>query len=164
MLKNKFRNYCEPRKNLLYICQLFFTRAQGPSKSIVVYVTDLKNKAKDCEFSEFSDSLIRDRIVCGIRDDQLHARLLRESDLTLSKAIDVCRANEVASNQVKVLNEEAEVNKIRSVGNRSKNYKSKTKTVHPENKSRRKMAQHDQKTDATCSRCGCEHKQLMVKQ
>ena len=61
------------------------------------------------------DSLIRDRIECGIRDDSVRRRLLREADLTLEKAIDVCRANEITSSQVKMLNEEVEVHKIRPV-------------------------------------------------
>ena len=60
-------------------------------------------------------TLIRDRIVCGIRDDSVRRRLLREADLTLEKAIDVCRANEITSSQVKMLNEEVEVHKIRPV-------------------------------------------------
>ena len=59
--------------------------------------------------------MIRDRIECGIRDDSVRRRLLREADLTLEKAIDVCRANEITSSQVKMLNEEVEVHKIRPV-------------------------------------------------
>lgn len=94
-LKKKFKDYCEPRKNITNIRHLFFTRAQGPSESIDAYVTDLKNKAKDCEFLELHDSLIRDRIVCGVRDDQVRARLLREEKLTLARAVDICRASEM---------------------------------------------------------------------
>lgn len=42
---------------------------QGKSESIDAYVTDLKNKAKDCEFGQLTDLLIRDRIVCGVIND-----------------------------------------------------------------------------------------------
>jgi hypothetical protein len=66
-------------------------RSQSSEETIDSYVTDLKHKAKDCEFGDLTDSLIRDRIVCGIRDDNVRARLLREADLTLEKAIDTCR-------------------------------------------------------------------------
>ena len=83
VLKQKFKDYCEPRKNLTYIRHMFFTRAQGPSETIDAYVTDLKNKAKDSEFGDLCNSLIRDRIVWVIRDDQVRARLLREGDLRL---------------------------------------------------------------------------------
>lgn len=66
---------------------------QVKSETVDAYVTDLKHKVKDCEFGHLTDSLIRDRIVCGITDDQVRGRLLREPDLTLNKAIDICRAS-----------------------------------------------------------------------
>ena len=65
------------------------------------YVTDLKTKPQTCEFGELKDSLIRDRIVCGIHCDKTGSRLLREPDLTLQKAVDICRANETTSSQMK---------------------------------------------------------------
>ncbi len=64
---------------------MFFTRAQGTREKIDAYVTDLKHKAKDCEFGDLTDLLIRDRIVCRIKYDNVRARLLREADLTLEK-------------------------------------------------------------------------------
>lgn len=71
---------------------MFFMRSQSSEETIDTYVTDLKHKAKDCEFGDLTDSLIRDIIVCGMRDDNVRARLLREADLTLEKAIDTRRA------------------------------------------------------------------------
>ena len=70
-------------------------------RTIDQYVTDLKTKAQTCEFKDLKDSLIRDRIVCGIHCDKTRSRLLREPDLTLHKAIDICRANETTSSQMK---------------------------------------------------------------
>ena len=85
---------------------MFFTRVQGPNEKIDAYVTDLKNKAKDCEFAQLTDELIKDRVVCGINNDTVRARLLRETDLTLTKAVDICRASEVTQNHMKALHEE----------------------------------------------------------
>ena len=42
------------------------------------------------------DTLIRDRIVIGLRDGAIIERLLVEKDLTLECAIDLCRAEESA--------------------------------------------------------------------
>lgn len=61
VLKNKFQEYCEPRKNITYLRHMFFTRSPAKNESIDAYVTDLKNK--DCEFVLLTDSLIIDRIV-----------------------------------------------------------------------------------------------------
>ncbi|VDI68163.1 Hypothetical predicted protein [Mytilus galloprovincialis] len=95
----------------------FFTRNQGPHENIDSYVTDLKNKAKPCEFEHLSDGLIRDRIVCGIQSEGCRARLLREADLTLRKAIDTFRAQEISSQQLKSLKstEEHSVNAVKQV-------------------------------------------------
>lgn len=71
VLKELFRRHCELRKNVTYLRHLFLTQLQGKSESIDAYVADLKNKARDCEFEHLADSLIRDRIVCGITDDQV---------------------------------------------------------------------------------------------
>lgn len=47
-------------------------------------------------------------IVCGITDDQVRG-LLREPDLTLNKAIDICRASELTQTQLKSLHEDVEI-------------------------------------------------------
>ena len=90
----KFKGYCNFRKNLTYERYNFNTRNKQAGENTDAYVTDLKNKASLCEFSSLNNSLIRDRIVCGIRSDEVRARLLRDPDLTLVKAIDACRAAE----------------------------------------------------------------------
>ncbi len=79
---------------------IFNTRVQSPGESIDQFVTDLKTKAKSCEYGQLCDSLIKDRIIVGIRDDALRARLLRETDLDLLKAIQMCRAAEASRTQL----------------------------------------------------------------
>ena len=81
-------------------------------ENIDAYVTDLKNKASLCEFSTLKDSLIRDRIVCGIRSGEVKARLLRDPDLTLEKAINACWAAETSQTQMKGLTEEKPIDYV----------------------------------------------------
>jgi len=47
------------------------------------------------------DDLTRDRIVCRVRDNGIRRKLLQESGLTLSKCVDICRANEATAAQRK---------------------------------------------------------------
>ena len=70
-----------------------------------------------CEFSTLKESLIRDRIVCGIRSDEVRARLLRDPDLTLVKAIDACRVAETSQTQLKGLTEEKSIDFVKKRGN-----------------------------------------------
>ena len=59
-----------------------------------------------CEFDHLKDSLIKDRIVCGITNESCRERLLRENDLNLARAIDICRAAEVSEQQLKLLHKD----------------------------------------------------------
>ncbi|CAB3983765.1 retrotransposon-like family member retr-1 [Paramuricea clavata] len=102
----KFERYCNPRKNLTFDRHSFFTRNQQEGETIDTYVTELRNKAYRCEFADLKDGLIRDRIVCGITNDSVRARLLRESDLSLEKCVDICRASEISAFQLKELTDE----------------------------------------------------------
>ena len=49
--------------------------------------TELKKFSAECEFKNIRGSLIKDIIVYGRNDNAFRERLLRESDLTLSRAI-----------------------------------------------------------------------------
>ncbi|XP_069119065.1 uncharacterized protein [Argopecten irradians] len=101
----QFESYCNPRKNITYERHVFFTRNTREGEEIDAYVTDLKTKAATCEFSTLQDSLIRDRIIGGIRNVHLRERLLREKDPTLEKCEEFCRASEASSMQLKELGE-----------------------------------------------------------
>ena len=76
----KFEAYCNPRKNVMWERHVFNTRDQLPGKTIDQYITDLRSKARSCEFGTLTDSLIRDRIVCGIINNKTRSRLLKTTD------------------------------------------------------------------------------------
>ena len=102
-LKQLFKAYCNPRKNLIFERHKFNTRNQDENETIDQYVTALRTLAATCEFESLHDGLIRDRIVCGIKAQTLKERMLRENDLTLQKAIDIYRAAETSRDQLKSL-------------------------------------------------------------
>ena len=66
-------------------------------------MTSLRLRAKSCEFGDQEESLIRDCIVIGCVDPRLQKQLLREADLNLLKALNICRAAEATKEQVKLL-------------------------------------------------------------
>ena len=96
----KFERYCAPRKNITYMRYQFFAKTQLADESVDHFVTELRNRARECEFGPLTESLIRDRLICGIKDDNVRRRLLRETDVTLKAALDVCRANEATASQM----------------------------------------------------------------
>ena len=92
--------YCVQRKNAIYERYVFRTTSQE-DRAVDVFVTDLRRRAEHCEFGALKDSLIRE-IVVGINDPKLRERLLRETDLSLEKAINLCRITEQSKEQQKV--------------------------------------------------------------
>lgn len=60
------------------------SRNQTESESVEEFITGLK---LSCNFGELTDSIIRDRIVMGVRDKGLGEKLVGEVDLSVEKAI-----------------------------------------------------------------------------
>ena len=81
-----------------YVCMIryqFFTRNQSEGEGIDSFITELRNRAKDCEFGTLTESLVKDRLICGLRDDNVRRRLLRVDTLTLEQAINNVRAGQM---------------------------------------------------------------------
>ncbi len=150
-IMDKFEAFCIPKRNVTYERHRFFTCMQRSGETIEQYVTELRHRSKTCEFGELTDSLIKDRIVCGIPDNGLRERLLREQDLNLEKALSLCRAAATVKTQAKeLLNESCTVDVVK---------KSQTpfggsirKTTFKE---RGRVT--DEKRQRSCDRCGMQH-------
>ena len=59
--------------------------------------------AKFCQFESMEESMIRERVVVGVKDDATRHKLLQVRDLTLRKAIDICKASESAGQQLRAM-------------------------------------------------------------
>ncbi|KAJ8396758.1 hypothetical protein AAFF_G00013570 [Aldrovandia affinis] len=96
-----FRQYCAPRKNTVFERHQFWAHKHNEEAGIDKFVTELRLRARDCEFGESEDLMLRDKIVFSIADHRLRERLLSTADLPLHKAIDICRAKEAATMQAR---------------------------------------------------------------
>ncbi|XP_030745081.1 uncharacterized protein LOC115874126 [Sitophilus oryzae] len=106
IVKEKFDEYCCPKKNVIFERFKFNSIIQKQGQSFDTFLTDLRKAIKTTEYRD-QDHMIRDRIVIGIFKKYTQKRLLRESDLTLDTAIKVCRAVEASKSQCKMLQSEA---------------------------------------------------------
>lgn len=97
----KFDAYCNPLQNESVERYKFNSRNQQSGEIIYSYVTEHKLLAAHCGFGDVEESLVRDRIVCDIRDSHLRERLLRETSLTLKSCLDICRASELSKERMK---------------------------------------------------------------
>lgn len=64
----KLDAYFLPTRNISVERHKFNTRKQGPGEDFNSFLKDLRKIASDCDFKNLKDSLIADRIVCGIYD------------------------------------------------------------------------------------------------
>ena len=99
----KCRTYCEPRKNIVFERYQFWDRNQNASEPIDQWVTELRSKATKCEFGTFESDMSWDKVVFGVRDERIKEWRLREADLTLNKALDICRATEISKQQIEAM-------------------------------------------------------------
>ncbi|KAJ8893966.1 hypothetical protein PR048_006567 [Dryococelus australis] len=60
-------------------------------ESIDSFVTALRRLSYNCGFDALHDDLIKDCIVCGVWDKRIKDRLLREPNLTLANAVQICK-------------------------------------------------------------------------
>ncbi|XP_030745261.1 uncharacterized protein K02A2.6-like [Sitophilus oryzae] len=138
---NELENYMTPKKNVVYERFLFYSRKQEDEETFDHFYTELKKLSKNCEFEQSTDSMIRDRIVLGIKSRQVQEKLLNVDKLDLNKAIELCRACEIAKSQIKsVQGAEAKVEVV----------KNKAKTVQ-------RHGNTEEKTLISCKSCGKKH-------
>eukprot|EP00731_Ephydatia_muelleri_P012303 Em0006g1197a len=81
----------------------FNARSQKEGESGAEFVAELRRIAQHCEFGTVLEDLLRDRLVCGLRDDRAQRRLLAESKLTFAKAFEIAQASELAEQGVRTL-------------------------------------------------------------
>ena len=86
----KFEEYFTGDVNETYERFKFNQRDHEVGESFDAYLIALRNMAETCNFCTcpaMSDSLLRDRIVLGIKNDDARKRLLQERKLNLKKCI-----------------------------------------------------------------------------
>ena len=129
VLLQKIEEYCNPRKSEIYESYKFWTTPL--SSPVDHFVAELRTKAKNCNFGELTDRLIRDKIIFTITDNSLKTRVMREQeDLKLKKLVDICRAHEMAQGQMKDMETtNTKINKVKS----AKKYEGQYKRVQEPN-------------------------------
>ena len=78
----------------------FNTRSQEPGENIAMFLAELRHLTEHCEFGTTLDEMLRDRLVCGVRDIRIQRRLLAEPKLTLKRSLDLALAIEAAEKDV----------------------------------------------------------------
>lgn len=148
-LIKKLTDHLSPRPSEIAERFRFHKREQGAGETVTVYIAELRRLAIHCDFGDTLDKTLRDRFVCGLKQEHIQKKLLAEPKLTLERAIQTAVAMETASRDALELQGKREtvhkltVNKPRnSTYGKQKTHKTPFKPV----------------MQGKCYRCGGDHK------
>ena len=99
----KFDGHFKIRHNLIFERAKFNKRVQLVGESAEQYITALYQLTENCDYSKLKSEMIRDRLVVGIRDDNLSQQLQMDAELTLVKAKTRIRQKETIYHQQGIL-------------------------------------------------------------
>ena len=69
----------EPQRIVIAEQFNFYCRCQGEGESVGDFVAELRRLASSCEFGDFLDDALRDRLVCGLSNETAQRRLFTEA-------------------------------------------------------------------------------------
>ena len=105
VIRAKFDEYFTPKSCITYERYNFNKLVQVEDEPFDSFVTRVREQAKKCAFSVLHDSLVKDRIIIGVKYTKLVPQMLND-DLTLQKVIELCRTHELTAKQTKDMSAE----------------------------------------------------------
>ena len=70
-------------------CLKFYSCIRKTEETVSDFVVDLKCLSENCNYSTTLETMLQDRIVCGINDISIQKKLLSKSELTFKKAFEI---------------------------------------------------------------------------
>lgn len=126
----------------------FHTRKQENEETMDAFVAALRKLAKNCNFGDLEERLIRDQVVMGVKEENVREKLLEVKELNLDKCLQIGRAFEASKQQMKSMQEglkEVQVQKI---------FHKKDKEPQKHKQSGNYKNKHGSGSAQKCSRCG----------
>ena len=97
------KNHQQPPPSIIVQRFYFNTRIQEMEETVSEFVAGLRRLSECCQFAATLDDMLRDRLVCGIRDSRLQQHPLAETYLIFQKALDSSQAIEAAERNARDL-------------------------------------------------------------
>ncbi|XP_040355390.1 uncharacterized protein K02A2.6-like [Ixodes scapularis] len=144
-VKVMLKNHYSPKSSVIAERCKFNRRVQEEQESVEDFIVALKHLARKCDFGQFLQDALRDRLVAGIRREETQRALFAEESLTFERACKIALDQEQAARQTALLHagsKDASLNEIRA------NQK--------DNVNKRDVRKHKQ-SKKSCERCGRAH-------
>ena len=95
-LKDLLAQHFRPTPLVIAERYKFHRRNQKPDESVADYIVALKAAAATCKFDTFLAQALRDRLVCGLANENIQKHMLAQGDLDWKKAQELALAMESA--------------------------------------------------------------------
>ncbi len=102
-LTTKLKDHFQPKKIVIAERFHFHRQDQAAGETVADYVAELRWLSTHCAFEKYLEDALRDRLVCGLRNEAIQRRLLSKSDLTFAKALEIAQAMEAAEKNAQQL-------------------------------------------------------------
>ena len=166
----KFEDHMAHNDNVTVNRYAFWSHNQEEGQSLDDYIKELTLLRHQCRFQDdnnINDSLLRDRIIYGIRDKSLQEKLLRlETDKSnLKTVIAVCRSHEISQQHSSMMEDSSNVcsigrNPTQKPSTRMNKEKiSTSRDISHQNTSQQNTSQQrtSQQKITDCKFCGYDH-------
>ena len=115
VLKTLMKDHVNPTPSIIMQRFKFYKRDREPTENVATYLAELKKLSRDCDFRASLNDMLRDRLICGVRDDKIQQRLLSEANLTLDGAVTLATAVERAQSNLKDLRDVNDLPNVHAV-------------------------------------------------
>ncbi|UYV76723.1 K02A2.6-like, partial [Cordylochernes scorpioides] len=96
------KRHFSPKRSIVVERFIFFKRMQLKEESISDYLVEIKRLASSCNFGNFLEDSLRDKMVCGLYNAKIQNRILSEGDISLAKVIEIALSMEAAEKNTKL--------------------------------------------------------------
>ena len=127
----------------------FHRRNQREGESVPQYMAELRQLADCCQFEGHLDQALRDRLVCGLRQEAIQRKLLTMEGLTLAKAYETAQGMETADLHASELQASTKPRPLKVHAVNDKN----PPAAHARNRTSKAPPSRESST-APCYRCG----------
>lgn len=97
------KGHYDPKRLVIAERFNFHRRQQGKTETVAQFIAELRKLAVHCAFGNYLEEALRDRLVCGLREEAVQKKLLTKEDLTFQQAISIAKASEQAEAEARQL-------------------------------------------------------------
>ena len=102
MIVKTMQDHLSPQPAEIARRHAFYCRDQKEGESVAEFVAALRTAARHCDFKEL-ETMLRDRLVCGLRDERTQRRLFARKKLSFQEAMEEALAAEAAAANTKAV-------------------------------------------------------------